>query len=135
MRYEIARPVARVELLGEDAFPRGAAGTRGARQAADQRAIGQPGQGPALHRGGADVEDRNRPEQLTETVDLLIQQTGHGLGCAVAAGEPGAARDQHHLDAVVGDPVRHLCADLVQVILEQVALAEGVAGFQQTADE
>ncbi|MCY1441351.1 hypothetical protein D9M71_576640 [compost metagenome] len=127
--------MARVELLGEDAFPRGAAGTRGTRQAADQRAIGQPGQCPALHRRGADVEDRNRPEQLTEAFDLFIQQTGHRLGCAVAAGKPGAARDQHHLDAVVGNPVRHLRADLVQVVLEQVALAEGVAGFQQTTDE
>ncbi|MCY1184430.1 hypothetical protein D9M73_251250 [compost metagenome] len=124
-----------IQLLGEDAFPRGAAGARGTRQAADQRAIGQPGQRAGLHRGGADVEDRNRPEQLTEAFDLFIQQAGDCLGGAVAAGEPGAARDQHHLDAVVGNPVRHLRADLVQVVLEQIALAEGMAGFQQTADE
>jgi len=60
VRHEIARTVTGVELLGKNAFPRRATSTGGAWQAAHQRAVGQPGQGPALHRGRADVEDGNR---------------------------------------------------------------------------
>lgn len=53
---------------------------------------------------------RNR---LAEAVHLLVQQAGHRFRGAVAAGETGAAGDQHDLHAILGDPGRDLCADPV----------------------
>ncbi|SST12393.1 Uncharacterised protein [Acinetobacter baumannii] len=113
MRDEVARAMTGVQLLDEDAFPGSAAGIGGARQAADQGAVGKPGQGPRLDGGGTDVGQRNLPEQLAEAVHLLVQQAGHRFRGAVAAGETGAAGDQHDLHAILGDPGRDLCADPV----------------------
>ena len=105
-------------LLGEDAVPTGAHGIGRARQAAHQGAVGQAGQGARLHAGGADIGHGNLPEQLTKTVHLFVQQAAHGLGRAVAGRETGAAGHQHHLHAILGNPLRNLSADFVQVILE-----------------
>ncbi|MNH17951.1 hypothetical protein D3C79_776400 [compost metagenome] len=127
--------MAGIELLGEDAVPAGAHRIGRARQAAHQRAVGQPGQGARLHGGGADVGHGNLPEQLTKAFYLLVQQAGHGLGRAVAAGKAGAAGDQHYLHAVIGDPGGDLGADLVQVVFQQHALGQAVAGCVQAVDE
>lgn len=94
-----------------------------------------PGQGPRLDGGGTDVGQRNLPEQLAEAVHLLVQQAGHRFRGAVAAGETGAAGDQHDLHAILGDPGRDLCADPVQVILQQHASGQVVPGLGQAVDE
>ncbi|ODB39852.1 hypothetical protein A9L43_15505 [Pseudomonas mosselii] len=126
----------RIQLLGQDAFPGRAAGAGRTRQATHQGAVGQAGQGPALHGRGADIKDRQGAEQLAKPVDALVQQAVHRLRRAVAPGEAGATSDQHHLHLVVGDPGGDLGADLVQVVLEQlprhqaVAHADGAAGQQ-----
>src|SRR5690606_34487214 len=118
VRYEIARAVTVVQLLGEDAIPTGAHRIGGTRQAAHQGAIGQAGQGTGLHGGRANVGHGNLTEQFTKAIDLFVQQAAHRFGGAVAAGEAGAAGDQHDLHHVFGDPVSDLGADLVEVVLE-----------------
>ena len=135
MRDEIARAVTVIQLLGEDAVPTGAHGIGGAWQAAHQGAIGQPRQGARLHGGGADIGHGYLAEQLAETIDLLVEQAAHCFRRAVAAGKAGAAGDQHHLHHVFGDPVGHLGADLVEVVLEQHALGQVVAGGGEAVDE
>src|SRR3990167_2853838 len=74
---EIAGTVPRIQLFGENAIPASAHSIGRTRQTADQRAIGQTRQGPGLNSRSADVRDRNLPEQLAETVDLLVKQTAH----------------------------------------------------------
>ncbi|MNP36160.1 hypothetical protein D3C76_1295260 [compost metagenome] len=108
-----------IQLLGQNAFPGGAAGSGRARQATYQRAVGQPGQRPALHGRAANIENRQCPEQLAKPIDTLVQQALDRFGCAVAPGKAGTAGDQHHLHLFIGNPAGHLSADLVQVVLEQ----------------
>ncbi|MNJ54303.1 hypothetical protein D3C77_497370 [compost metagenome] len=133
MGNKVAGTVTGIELLGQDAFPCRAAGTGRARQAAHQRAIGQPGQSAGLHRGGADVEDRQGAEQLAKPVNMLVEQTGHRLGGAVAGGKTGATGHQHHLHLVVGDPGRHLRTDFVDIVLEQLTGHQAMAHFHRAS--
>lgn len=135
MHDEVAGPVTHVQLLGENAVPAGTAGIGRARQAAHQSAVGEPGQGAGLHGRSADVGHGDLPEQLAEAIDLLVQQAGDGFRSAVATGEAGAAGDQDHLTLIVGDPLRHLGANLVQIVLEQYTRIEPVAGCAEAIDE
>ena len=75
------------------------------------------------------------PEQLAEALDVLVQQAGDRLGRAVAAGETGAAGDQDHLHVILGDPLRHLGADAVQIVLQQHPGSQPVPGLGEPIDE
>ena len=54
--------------------------------------------------------------------------SGQGLGRHVAAGDPGAAGGDHHLDRGVGDPLPQPGGDRVAVVTDDGAGGEMVAG-------
>ncbi|MND98672.1 hypothetical protein D3C80_910340 [compost metagenome] len=127
--------MAGIELLGQDAIPTGAHSIGRAGQAADQGTVGQPGQGTRLNRRSTDVRQGDMAEQLTEAIDLFIQQAGDRLWSTVTTGEAGATGDQHHLHLLIGNPGGDLGANLVQVVLEQYPCSEAVPGLGQTIDK
>src|SRR5690606_29906704 len=111
MRNEIAWPMASIQLLGKNAVPRGTAGIRRTRQATHQGSIRQTGQRPRLDRGAAYIAHGYLAEQLTETINVLVQQASNRFWRAVAAGEPRSASDQYNLYVVIGNPARDLRTD------------------------
>ncbi|GEM_PF-6514426 len=119
MLDEIARPMPRIQLFHQDAFPGGTASPSRARQAAHKGAVGNSGKGSALHRRTANIQNGQGTKQLAKAIDATLEQALHGLRCAVTPGKPGAAGDQNHLHIIVGDLGGDLGADLVQVVLEQ----------------
>ncbi|MNJ72695.1 hypothetical protein D3C77_693910 [compost metagenome] len=66
---------------------------------------------------------------------MLVQQAGNGFRRAVAAGEAGAAGDQHHLHLLIGDPGRDLRTNLVQVVFKQYTRRQAMAGFGQAINK
>src|SRR3546814_2909062 len=66
----------------------------------------------------------DRAEQLAEAQHFLVQQRPQRLGRGIAAGEAGAAGDQHAVDGVVGDPLRDRGAQAVAVVGEQGACVQ-----------
>src|SRR3546814_7244869 len=84
---------------------------------------------------GADFLEADRAEQLAEAQHFLVQQRQQRLGRGIAAGEAGAAGDQHAVDGVVGDPLRDRGAQAVAVVGEQGACVQAVAVGYKRRDE
>ncbi|MCY1182395.1 hypothetical protein D9M73_229540 [compost metagenome] len=60
---------------------------------------------------------------------MLIEQTSHRLRGAVSGGKAGATGHQHRLHLVVGNPGRHLRADFVDIVLDQLTGHQAMAHF------
>ncbi|MNR33277.1 hypothetical protein D3C85_1509380 [compost metagenome] len=127
--------MSRIQLFGENAIPAGAHGIGRTWQATDQRTVGQSGQRPRLHGRSTDVGNRNLPEQLTKSIDLLVQQATHRLWRTVAPREPGTTSDQHHLYDLIGNPVGDLRANFVEIIFKQNPSGQVVTGSAQAVDK
>ncbi len=80
-----------------------------------------------MQRAGANGFKREHPEQLAEAFDGFVEQRRHGLGSAVASCEAGATACDHNLHSGIGDQAAQLCADLITVIRNDVALGQPVA--------
>src|SRR5690606_34197382 len=73
---EITGSMGAVQLVADDAFPRGLAGAGRARHAEDQRIVGGSRESVGLKRGAADVEEGKMAEEFAEAGDDLVEQ-GH----------------------------------------------------------
>jgi molybdopterin biosynthesis enzyme len=79
MGHEVARPGAGIELLPDQLLPAEPAGAGGARQAADEGAIREPGQRPALHGRALDLGEGELAEQLAEALQVVLINGGTGF--------------------------------------------------------
>src|SRR6188508_1426127 len=113
---EIAWARTEIELRCEQLVPTRRARARRARQAEDIRRVRDACEAARLEARGADLVERDRAKELTETFDLLVEQHPDRLGRAVAAREPRATRRDDHLDLGVGDPGGHNGADRIDVV-------------------
>ena len=127
--------MAGVQLLTKNAIPSCTHSIGRTWQAANQRAIGQTGQRSGLHGRGTDISHRYLPEQLAETIHLLVEQARHGFRRAVATSKTGATGDQHNLHNIVGDPAGNLRANFLEDIFKQNPLRQIVTGGCQAVDE
>ena len=125
---EIARAEAVVELVHEDVLPGVAAGAGRAGQREEIGAAGDPGGGPALDRRGADLVVAEPAEQLAEPGDLLFVDAVERLRRHVAAGHPGAAGRDHHVDLGIGDPRLELRDDRGHVVAHDPPRGDAVPG-------
>src|SRR5262249_1774623 len=115
---EVARAVAVVELVDEDALPAIAAGAGRARQREEIGAAGDAAGRPALDRRGADLLVAQHPEDLAEARDLLLVDLVERLGRDVAAGDAGAAGRDDDVDRRIGDPLAELADDGLAVVAD-----------------
>ena len=73
----------------------------------------------------------HQQEHRREAVHLLLEQRLDRLGRNVAAGEAGAAGGDHHVDELVVDPGLHVLADGLDVVLDDGAFGERMAGARR----
>ncbi|MNP65643.1 hypothetical protein D3C76_1612500 [compost metagenome] len=66
---------------------------------------------------------------------MFVEQWQYRLRGVVAGGKAGAAGGQHYLHFRVGDPARKRGADLVDIVLDQVALDQHMPSRLQQIDE
>src|SRR5262249_40438178 len=126
---EIAGAEAVVELMYEDALPRVTAGARRPRQGEQIGAARDTGRRAALDRRGADFLIALPAEQLAEAGDLLLVKPLESLRRHVAAGDAGAARRDDDIDLRIGDPRPKLRDDLVELVADDLARGDAVAGL------
>src|SRR5262249_38402139 len=115
---EVARPVAIVELVDEDALPAVAAGAGRAGEGEEVGASGDTAGGPALDRRGADLLVAQHAEDLAESGDLLLVEGLEGLGRDIAAGDSGASGRDDDVDRGIGDPLLELANDALAVVAD-----------------
>jgi len=120
-----------VQLLGNDAIPRRATRTGGARHTEHRSAVAESGEGTRLDRGGAYFLKGQLPEQFPKAVDRCIEQRRHGNYRVVAPGETGTTGEQNRMYSVIGYQRRDQCAQLVHVILADVFRAADMPGTLQ----
>ena len=125
---EIARPMAVIELVAQDAVPGVAAGTSRARQAEHEGAVGNPGRGARLDRRGADRLEADAVEQRGETLHPLVEQRFDRFRRDIAAGEAGSAGGQNDIDRFIGEPGPHDPLDGVDLVGRDVARRYRMAG-------
>jgi NAD(P)-dependent dehydrogenase (short-subunit alcohol dehydrogenase family) len=125
---EVARPVAVIELVREDAVPAILAGAGRARQAEDVSRTGNARGCAGLDRRGADLGVADHQEQGREPIHPLFEQRLDRFGGDVAASEAGAAGGDHDIDAFVGDPRFHLRTDVLNIVGNDRARGELVPG-------
>src|SRR5579885_2783134 len=101
---EVARAVAIVELMDENALPAVAARTGRAGQGEKIGAAGDAARRPALDRRGPDLLVAQPAEELAEAGDLLLVDGLERFGGDVPAGDAGAARRDDDVDHGVGNP-------------------------------
>ena len=129
---------AAVELSFENILRRGRRWRAG--QGEEIGAAGHPAGGAALHRRALHLLIGEHAEQLAEALDLLLVDLAEGLRRHVAAGHPGAAGRDHHVDMRVGDPglelrgdggdvVAHDCTGGDPVAVARDQLGQGPAGL------
>src|SRR5690606_18711779 len=94
----------------------------------DERGVGDAGQGTGLQRGGADLLERDGPEDLAEAGNDPVQQGSYRFGRGIAAGETGTAGGNDHVDVRVGDPAGDQRTQPVAVVRQQLPVTKPVAG-------
>jgi len=124
-----------IELLEQDAVPSGPAGTGGPRQGKNECAVGHAGKRTGLDGRGTDLLVGEIPEELTEAIDRPVEQGLDRLRRDVTAGHTGPTRDEHAIDARLGDPAGHLGAHLIDIVGEDTLVGPLVAGLGQGIDE
>src|SRR5580704_14039918 len=125
---EIARPVTVIELVHQNLVPGVLAGAGRTRQAEDIGRAGDAGGGARLDRRGADFWKTHHQEQRREAVHLLVEQRLDRLRGNIAAGETGAAGGDDDVDHRIGDPGFDARADRLDVVGDDAALGDVMAG-------
>src|SRR5580698_172151 len=125
---EIAWPVTVIELMHQNLVPGVLAGAGRARQAEDIGRAGDAGGSARLDRRGADFWKTHHQKQRRERVHLLVEQWLDRLRRDVAAGEASAACGDDDVDHRVGDPGFDPGTDRLDVVGDDAALGDVMAG-------
>src|SRR4051794_33315221 len=125
---EVARVLAVVELLHENAVPGVATGAGRTWQTEDEGRADEAGDRPRLHRRSADLVVADAVEDRAEPVHALVEQRLDRVRRHVATGKPGAASGEDHVDLGILQPALDRGADLLGVVGDDGALDQDMAG-------
>ena len=132
---EVAWPVPRIELKGENLVPSVFAGPRAAGKRKQVCAIRHATTGPALNRRCSDLVHRHDREDRRKGIDLLFVDIPVCLDTDIASGQAGAASRQDGIDFGIGAPGAKLLCDLVPLIGKNDPIGHDVASRFDTADK
>ena len=127
--HEIARAVAIVELVLKDFVPAVLAGAGRTGQCEEIFAMGDASSRTGLDSRCADLLVADAMEDRGETVDLFFVNRFEGFRRDVAPGESGAAGRDDDVDMSVGDPGAELVADHLEIVGDDDAVGEMMAGL------
>ena len=91
-------------------------------------AAGDAADSPRLDRRRADFRQGNPAKHLTEALDFFFEHRFESLGRDIAAGQPGAAGGEHHVDFGGGDPALQTRDNRRHIVAHQVAVCQLMAG-------
>jgi len=128
---QIARSVAAVELMGQDAVPGVFAGTGGAGQGEQHGAFGKTGTGPRGQSGGANGFIAQHVHEDGKPFDFLVIERGDGFDGDIATGETGAARGDDDISALVVNMIFNRDLNGVLIVCDDLARDAFVPGFTQ----
>src|SRR5215213_4879586 len=121
-----------VRQLGDEELLHGEPhGVPGTRQARHELGAHGPGDRPTHDRGGPDLLVGEHPENLTETVELLLDHTLDDLVGGVASRDAGTARRDHGVHLGVGEEVDEVRPDTRDFVSDDPAGHDLLPGLTQ----